>query len=188
MVSFYNWRALHVRQGMPKSFGVSTPPGRSEPCATCRLNDKLYKAMTLLPLPMRPSRKPRLILIFFIGLCGLFVYSYTMRLIEKSQVETEIVRLQARIDTAKSEQYKLLAEREALSQPDYLDRVARETFDWARPGDRVLMMIKEPALASGSAQLPEVTRVTPAADLQNLPIWQQWVSFFTSESFAVRIP
>lgn len=142
--------------------------------------------MTL--LPMRPSRKPRLILIFLIGLCGLFVYSYTLRLIEKSGVETDIVRLQARIDAAKTEQFELLAEREALSEPDYLDRAAREIFDWARPGDKVLMMIKEPASAPDTAQAPAVTSVTPAVDLQNLPVWQQWVSFFTTESFALPIP
>ncbi len=142
--------------------------------------------MTL--LPMRPSRKPRLIFIFLIGLCGLFVYSYTMRLIEKSHVEAEISHLQARIDHAKIEQHKLLAERDELAQADYIDRAARKLFDFARPGDTVLVMVKEPALAPENADSPAITVVTPAVDLQYLPVWQQWVSFFTSDSFALQIP
>ncbi len=143
--------------------------------------------MTL--LPMRPSRKPRFILIFLIGLCGLFVYSYTVRLVEKSRVETDIVRLQARIDAAETEQFELEKEREALSEPDYLDRAAREIFDWARPGDKVLMMIKVPASpVPDTAQAPAVTSVITAVDLQSLPVWQQWISFFTTESFVLPVP
>jgi len=68
---------------------------------------------------MRPSRKPRIILVFLITLCGIFVYSYTARLGEKSRVQAAIVDMQARIETAKAEQYKLLDERDELNQPTF---------------------------------------------------------------------
>jgi cell division protein FtsB len=137
--------------------------------------------------PMRPSRKPRLILIFLIALCGLFVYSYTMRLVEKSRVESEIVAVRARIAEAKDEQYELLEMRDSLNEPDYIDRVARELFGLAKPGDTVLTMIKEQESSPDAADVAISAAASPA-DLRNLPIWQQWVVFFTTEQFALSVP
>jgi cell division protein FtsB len=142
-------------------------------------------SQSLTSLPLRPSRKPRLILIFLIALCGLFVYSYTMRLVEKAQVEAKIVEMKARIGEAKNVQYQLLEERESLSEPDYIDRVARENFGLAKPGDKVLVVIKKPAASPAAAGAPtSATEVTPV-DLGYLPIWQQWISFFTTEELSL---
>jgi hypothetical protein len=109
-------------------------------------------------------------------------------LIEKSHVEAEISHLQARIDQAKIEQHQLLAERDELAQADYLDRAARKLFDFARPGDTVLVMVKEPAPAPESAGASAIMAEASVVDLQKLPVWQQWISFFTSDSFALLIP
>ena len=139
-------------------------------------------------LPMRPSRKPRFVLIFLIALCGLFVYSYTTRLVEKSQLESEIVAMQARIDEAEHEQDELLVMLGSINEPDYIDRIARELFGLAKPGDKVLTMIKEPATSPNGADVATVTSAISAADVRNLPVWQQWVLFFTTGSFTLSIP
>ena len=150
------------------------------------MSAKSAQSITL--LPMRPSRKPRLILIFLIALCGLFVYSYTTRLIEKSRIESETAALQVRIAEAKNEQYELLATRDSLSEPDYIDRVARELFGLAKPGDTVLTMVKEQAASPDAVAVAGVTAAVSSVDILNLPIWQQWVVFFTTERFALSVP
>jgi cell division protein FtsB len=142
-------------------------------------------SQSLSSLPFRPSRKPRLILIFLIALCGLFVYSYTMRLVEKAQVEARIVEMKGRIEGAKNVQYSLLEQREGLSEPDYLDRVARENFGLAKPGDKVLVVIKEPIAASPSAEAPAAAAAVTPVELGYLPVWQQWISFFTTEELSL---
>jgi cell division protein FtsB len=137
---------------------------------------------------MRPSRKPRVILVFLIALCGLFVYSYTSRLAEKARIETEIVAMQALIAEARTEQFELLEEREKLNEPDFIDRVAREKFDYARPGDRVLVIIDEPASSTtlGGFSHGAATAGNPI-DYRNFPVWQQWVVFFTSDAFTLSL-
>jgi cell division protein FtsB len=137
---------------------------------------------------MRPSRKPRIILIFLIALCALFVYSYTARLAEKSRIDSEIVAMQARIDEAKNEQYALDAQLEELNQPDYIDGVARTKFDRAKPGDKILVIIDEPAVSAATAELPVAAAATSnPIDYRNFPVWQQWVVFFTTDTFSLAI-
>jgi cell division protein FtsB len=137
---------------------------------------------------MRPSRKPRIILILLIGLCGIFVYSYTSRLGEQSHVQAEIVAMQARIDAAKAEQFELLGELDALSDADFLDRVAREKFGLAKPGDKLLVIIDEPSENAniGNGLVPATT--TNPIDFRNFPVWQQWIVFFTTDSFTISLP
>jgi cell division protein FtsB len=135
---------------------------------------------------MRPSRKPRVILIILIALCGIFVYNYTARLGEKAHIESEIAAMQARIDAAKSEQYELLKERDELNQPDYLDNVARKTFGLARPGDKLLVIVDDPAASSHADEIAVSAAANPI-DYRNFPIWQQWIVFFTTDSFALSL-
>jgi cell division protein FtsL len=137
---------------------------------------------------MRSSRKSRVILVILIALCALFVYSYASKLGEKSQVETEIATMRERIDEAKTEQHKLLAERDSLNQPDYIDRIARVKFDRALPGDKLLVIIDEPAITSSAdAATVNTTATANQVDLRNFPIWRQWVVFFTSEAVTLSI-
>jgi len=132
---------------------------------------------------MRTSRKPRIILILLIALCGIFVYSYTARLGEKSRVEADIVRTQSQIDKAQSEHYRLLKERDELSEPDFLDRVAREDFGLARPGDKLLVIMDQPTTNSSASDVAVAAPVANPIDYRNFPVWQQWVVFFTTSSF-----
>jgi len=132
---------------------------------------------------MRTSRKPRIILILLIALCAIFVYSYTARLGEKSRVEADIVRTQVQIDKAQSEHYRLLKERDELSEPDFLDRVAREDFGLARPGDKLLVIMDQPTTNSSASDVAVAAPVANPIDYRNFPVWQQWVVFFTTSSF-----
>jgi cell division protein FtsB len=132
---------------------------------------------------MRPSRKPRIILFFLIALCGIFVYGYTARLGEKSRVEAQIVRMQSQIDAAQAEQFRLLKERDGLNEPDYLDKVAREDFGLARPGDKLLVIMDQPANASAGNIAIAAPAVVNPIDYRNFPVWQQWIVFFTTSSF-----
>ena len=148
----------------------------------------LNSAQTMNSLAIRPSRKPSVILVFLIELCGLFVYNYTMRLLEKSQVETRILAMQARIDDAKTEQYELLAMRDGLNQPEYIDQVAREKFGLAKPGDKVLVILNEPSAAPVAQQVAAASADVASVDIRTLPIWQQWVVFFTTETLSLSVP
>jgi cell division protein FtsB len=134
-------------------------------------------------LPAGPSRKPRIILVFLIALCGIFVYSYTARLSEKSDVDAQIAAMQARIEGAKKEQYKLITERADLNQPDFLDRTAREDFGMVKPGDKLLVIVDESAKSAKVNNATVAAAATNPIDYRNSPIWKQWIVFFTTASF-----
>jgi cell division protein FtsB len=139
---------------------------------------------------LRPSRKPRILLVLLLLLCGLFVYSYIGRQAERTVIEQEIEALRAQLVAGQQEQQRLQDELAYVAGPDYLDKVAREEFDMARPGDRVIIRVeKQPAAFTGSApvgvQLSE-PQASAAPNLRPLPpaepIWQQWLAFFSSAS------
>ena len=146
----------------------------------------LHSAQSIPTSAMRTSRKPRVILIFLIALCGVFVVSYTTRMAQKSHLETEISAMKARINEAKNEQAMLLDEYEKLDQPDYIDRIARTYFDRVLPGDRVLVIVDEPSAASKQGRAPTFAASNPI-DYRNFPIWQQWVVFFTTDTFVLSL-
>jgi hypothetical protein len=133
---------------------------------------------------MRTSRKPRFVLIFLLVLCALFIYGYTSRMDELAGLQAEMVAIQSRIDHAKQEQTKLVDERAYVTSPEYLNRTAREDFDMGKPGDRLVVPIPPEGgtsvtggMAVAAASVPETTAL--AFDPHDLPVWQQWVTFFT---------
>ena len=139
---------------------------------------------------MYATRRPNLLLFLLIVLCGLFVYSYTARLGEKGAIDAEIAAMQARIDQAKVQQQELLAEQAALRDPSYLDTVARDVLDHAKPGDKVLTMVKLPPAEAAAMPAQTVLAMSPVESALpvGVPIWQQWVSFFAGERAVSRVP
>ena len=132
---------------------------------------------------MYPSRRLRLILILLIALCGVFAYSYSSRLSERKALEAAIAQQEARIAAALDRQAALKADLAQIDSPEYLDRVARQELDLALPGDKVLVLIKPtPAAAGDTAQAAVEAADTQAAAPGDLPVWQQWVGFFTNEA------
>lgn len=139
---------------------------------------------------MRTSRKPRFVLVFLLALCALFVYGYTARLDELAGLQAEIADVQARIDHARQEQKKLESRLADVTSDDYLDRAAREIFDYGKEGDRLVVPIapEEGAARGGMATLSGSANA-PAAllfDPHDLPVWQQWVAFFADSHSASR--
>ena len=135
---------------------------------------------------MSSTRKPRLILMLLIALCGYFIYGYSTRLIELGRIEAEIDAKETKIAMALVEQAELNAELASLNSPDYLDKAAREIFDMAKPGDTVLMVIKPTPQAIVAAEEVAAPNTSGIATGEVLPVWQQWVDFFTTEELALR--
>lgn len=139
---------------------------------------------------MRPTRKPRLVLVFLLALCALFVYGYTARMQGLGVLQTEIVAMQGRIDHAQQEQQRLTGELRHFTSPDYLEQTAREDFDSGREGDVVIVPIK-PGSAEGSTTggmaVPAVgAEATAVFDPHDLPVWQQWATFFATNLSTAR--
>lgn len=134
---------------------------------------------------MRPSRKPRFVVIFLLVLCAVFIYGYTARMGELAGLQVELVAIQARVGDANQDRKKLESERAYVASADYLDRTAREDFDFGKAGDRLVVPIQALDGASGTASsgmaVPAGAAVNAAAvvfDPHDLPVWQQWVTFF----------
>lgn len=132
---------------------------------------------------MNSSRRLRLILIFMIVLCGVFAYSYGSRLSERNSLEAAIAAEEGRIAAALDRQAELIDEQQRIDSPDYLDGMARDNLDLALPGDKVLVLVRPTPVAATEASQTTVEsavkRSTPPGDV---PVWQQWVVFFTDES------
>ncbi len=134
---------------------------------------------------MRSSRKPRFVLIFLLALCALFVYGYTARMDELAALQGEITVMEARIAEAKQEQERLVEQLAYVNSPDFLDQSARKDFDMGLEGDRLVVPIPQPGRADPSVtggmvvELPGETGATALGfDPHDLPVWQQWVTFF----------
>jgi cell division protein FtsB len=139
-------------------------------------------------MQMQNSRRPRLILILLLALCAVFVYSYTSRLQEKAEVEAQIVVMQANIDMARNRQVKLKEELEFVRSPEFLDQKARDEFGLAKPGDTVITLIQPAHVAAAPVQ-SVVEAAAVAAEKENgLPIWQQWMTIFSTESLRLDKP
>lgn len=130
---------------------------------------------------MMSSRRARVILASLIALCALYAYSYAMRLSERAAVEAEIVAMQAQVEAALERKLQLEAELAALDDPNFLERMARQEFEMARPGDTVLVIVRETPIAP---QPQAATAMAPAPALdgrQSQPVWRQWVDFFATD-------
>lgn len=132
---------------------------------------------------MYSSRRLRIILILMIVLCGVFAYSYGSRLAERNSLEAAIAAKEIRIAAARDRQAELIDEQQRIDSPDYMDRIARDDLDLALPGDKVVVVVKPTPAAPGDAAQaavePASKRPTAPGDV---PVWQQWVVFFTDDS------
>lgn len=98
--------------------------------------------------------------------------------------------MQARIDHARLEQEQLEDELAYVTSPDYLDETARQDFDMGKQGDRLIVPIAEAedagATSIGAAASPTEAEPADAFDPYDLPVWQQWVTFFAANSRTAR--
>ena len=138
--------------------------------------------------PSSGSRQPRplisrLGLLLLIGLCVLFVSSYTSRLLRKAQVEQRISEWEQRIAAAELRQLQLQAELEYVNSPAYLEQVARNDLDMARDGDTVIIVVAGTVTPSGAGSLEDgMTEGTGApVRLPGEPTWKQWITILAGE-------
>jgi cell division protein FtsL len=136
------------------------------------------------------QRRPlfsRLGLLVLIALCFFFVASYTGRLRHKADVEQEIAALQQRIAEAEQHQQELQAELDYVNSPAYIEEVARNELDMAKPGDKVIVVVKHDAEATPDEAAPDVAASGAPApeeypvDSGSLdePTWEQWLDLVT---------
>lgn len=129
---------------------------------------------------MISSRRARVILAALILLCALFVYNYATRLMELSEAQAQVVAMQAQAEEARARQMRLEAELAALDDPGFLDRVAREEFDMAKPGDKVVVVLRETPTPLDTA-VQDATLQSATIPGQPQPVWRQWVNFFAAD-------
>jgi cell division protein FtsB len=137
---------------------------------------------------MQTYRRSRVVLVALLILCGYFVYGYTTRLAAKAEIVRANEALRAKIVQAQQTGRRLEMELKYVTSPDYIDRVAREEFDLAKPGDRVIVMV-DPVTGA-----PAVTNILglPAGMAAGrrtttpevVPVWQQWLDFLAEAAVA----
>jgi cell division protein FtsB len=127
----------------------------------------------------------RIGLLLLIGLCVLFISSYTNRLMRKAEVEREIVAWEQRIAEAEMHQQELQAELDYVNSPAYIEDVARNQLDMARDGDTVIIVLSEdddsPDLAGFDESMPAVSDAEDPGSPEE-PTWQQWITLLTAEN------
>ena len=138
------------------------------------------------PSTRNPSRSrfalSRFVLLVLIGLCILFVTSYSDRLRQLSQVVAQADYWEQEIAAAKQRNAKLQAELEDIGSPRSIDELARGDLGLAIPGDTVIVVVEAtpvpPVLAVPAAvafeSAPNVeTSRQPAQTIR--PVWKQWI-------------
>jgi len=148
--------------------------------------------MSMQPTPQRyvspdtSPRRPRIILVGLIVLCGLFVYGYNVRLSELDQVQGKIVAMRAKVEVGKQKQAGLQVEFDDVGSDAYVEDMARDVLDYVRPGDNPVIMVKTTPVAPEAA-IPGDEQDSPTPNLQPAaPVWQQWVDFFATDALHLR--
>ena len=140
-----------------------------------------------------PSREPartrfptsRLVLLVLIGLCILFVTSYSSRLQRLAQVEGEIDYWKQEIAGEEQRNAELTAEIGSVDSPDYRDEIAREDLGLSMPNDTVIILVEAtPAAAFSDSPAPVASagaEMPPAPTETGKPVWRQWLAVLTAE-------
>lgn len=141
------------------------------------------------PSPRTPARSrfavSRLVLLILIGLCVLFVTTYSARLQHLSQVVAESEQWDQEIAEAKQRNAQLQAQLEQAESAENLDALARGELGLAIPGDTVIVVVEAtpvpavpvpPAVAAfdvgaSAAPAPQPVR----------PVWRQWLDLLAAE-------
>ena len=143
--------------------------------------------MNVSPTPPRPSirnRSPlfRFVLLTLIGLCILFVASYSSRLQRLGAVMDDIAHWEQEIAQAERRNAELEAELAAADSPDSLAAIARGDLGLAVPGDTVIIVVETtPAPATVAPAAVEETReaeATRSSVQTSEPVWKLWLAIF----------
>lgn len=100
----------------------------------------------------------------------LFVlYLITGQLVKTSELKSELSTLDERLQTIEQENIQLEKEIQTFSDPDVIDREARERLNLKKEGENVVIILPEPA--------SEETQ--PASQEQESSFWQRIKNLFS---------
>ncbi|RME81297.1 MAG: hypothetical protein D6775_13915 [Caldilineae bacterium] len=121
-------------------------------------------------LPQRQLSLVRQVVIALsIFACLVFLISYSGRVVLVEKAETDLQAWQHQIEVEQTRQAEIRLWLSQVDNPATVEAFAREEMNWARPGDRPVVLIEQPAA---------VTQKTPPADApMETPTpanWQLW--------------
>jgi cell division protein FtsB len=126
------------------------------------------------------ARRPRLILISLIALCGLFVYGYNGRLERLSTARAAVSSEQARLERAVQKNAELQKSLDEARSDTFLEKVALTILGLSRSGDIPMTMVKTKVPTGADVASSNDTVAARPDPRRFTPVWQQWVDFFTA--------
>ncbi len=152
------------------------------------------------PSPQSPRTRlsvSRLLVLALIGLCVLFVASYSSRSRQLEQEQGQIAYWENAVATEEQHGAELDAELQSVDSAEYIAQIAREYLGLSIPGDTVIIPVEAtptplPASAiSATVPIPAAATPTPATILDvratpvppaaGEPIWRQWLAVLAAE-------
>lgn len=142
------------------------------------------------------SRNPRVLLAVAGILCLLFAASYLGRLWELNHAQAGLALRKQDVQLAQQQQARLSDELAYVQSEEYAMQVARDELGQSQPGDQVLLVLPEGAVASTAApaanpdepprgasmDIASTESIELAATSDELTSqtanWQQWLSLF----------
>jgi cell division protein FtsB len=125
------------------------------------------------PSTANSPRTSHLALIVMIGLCLFFIVSYAGRVMQRTYLEAEAVRWEAKIEQAEANTLILAAERSYVESDAYIQEKARNELGLVQPGDALVIVVP-------STPTPVIAPMTVEESVQNRAKanWQQWLELF----------
>jgi len=125
------------------------------------------------PSTANSPRTSHLALIVMIGLCLFFIVSYAGRVVQRTYLEAETVRWEAKIAQAEANTFVLAAERSYVESDAYIQEKARNELGLVQPGDALVIVVP-------STPTPVITPAAVEESVQNTEKanWQQWLDLF----------
>ncbi len=117
------------------------------------------------------ARNPRVLIVLFVILCGLFVAGYMERLALLENTRQQVADMSAQVAASRQRQAELLEEQNRVQDPAYLALRARDDIGLAPEGE--LMVVIYDGVPSPTA-MPAITP-TPAPASTTQPVWRQWL-------------
>lgn len=116
-------------------------------------------------------RNPRVLIVLFVLLCGLFVAGYMERLTLLESMRQQVAEMSKQVLASHQRQAELLEEQSRVQDPAYLALRARDDIGLAPEGE--LMVV----IYDGKPQSSETPMASPTTESASTPKppWRQWL-------------
>jgi len=126
---------------------------------------------------VQPNGSSRPLLILLIAICTLMIVTYAGRLGERDRIEADIAAQQIRNEEAKVRTAALQEELDKVTQPSYVDEIARTALGMGQEGDVIIVAVAPDTESPAQPMAPSQDEQAPWQ-----PIWRQWLKLFTPNS------